>query len=396
MLTVKGLPVRVLVVSQAWPETQRTGVPLAAAMHVRMLAEAGCKVDIMGSHASIIREDLPAEQRFHVRSLGSGALYAPARVDRQALASALAASRPDVVVIEAWQTALTDAAVDVAHAAGIAVLMISHGVSVHPFTRSWTDLMRAWAWWVYRRYRLPSLVRKLSLLTTLDGYSRSDRFFDRDLARRLGVPVKTVANAPVHFARLFNPRVARQRKVLCVGYFSRIKNQLAAIDLLEHLPSDVILHFIGPKTGAYFAQCVERVTHSGWQERVVFSDDIECDVADEMARSMVVLSTSITEALPLVLLEAMASGTPFVATPVGAVTGLGCGLVANTAHDIAALVCSLLDEEPLWERHSRAGVECYTGKYSLDCVRQSLMDALCSVLSGRGLADSVPQEFLID
>lgn len=371
-------------------------MPLAAAMHVRMLADAGCHLDIVGSDVSVLGEDLPVVRRFHIRSSGSGALYAPARVDRRGLARVLADCRPDLVIVEAWQTALTDAAVDSAHALGIPVMMISHGLSVHPFTSSWTDRFRAWAWWPYRRFSLPARVRKLRMLTMLDDQAQSERFHDRDLARHLGVPLQTLVNAPVHLAPALMPREGRQRKILCVGYFSRIKNQLSAIDLLEHLPWDVTLHFIGAKSGPYYAKCTERVRRLGLQGRVVFNDDAECVVADEMAKSMLLLSTSITEALPLVLLEAMASGTPFVATPVGANTSLGCGALANTVQDMALQVSALLENKQHWEQQSGVGLECYRQKYNLVCVRKQLLAAVNAALSGRGGADPVPQEFFVD
>lgn len=378
-----------LVVSQAWPVSQKTGVPLAAAMHVRMLLEAGCCVSIVGSDAAVLQEDLPVAGRFHVRARGSGAMYAPSRVDRTALLGVIEDCRPDLVMVEAWQTALTDAAVDMAYSLGLPVMVVSHGVSVHPFTRSWTDRLRAWAWWPYRALALPSRVHKLSLLTMLDENAQSYRFYDRNLARKAGVPLRNLVNAPVNLAPGFRPRVDRQRKVLCVGYFSRIKNQLAAIDLVQHLPGDIKLHCIGNKTGAYYLACVERVKTLGLQDRVIFSDDTECHVAEEIARSMVLLSTSITEVLPLVLLEAMASGTPFVATPVGAVSELGCGALAAEPAEMAVCLRRLLDDDCHWAQQAREGLDSYGRKYSLERVRQQLIEAVNAVLSGRGLADPV-------
>lgn len=81
-----------------------------------------------------------------------------------------------------------------------------------------------------------------------------------------------------------------------------------------------------------------------------------------------VLMTSISEAMPMTLLEAMGQARPIVATSVGGVSSViqGCGLVAppGDVHELAAAVITLLRNPALAARLGRRGYErvhrCFT------------------------------------
>jgi len=103
---------RITVISRSWPSNERSGVSLAAASHVKILASQGHGISIIGASRTVLSENLPVQGRYHVSASGSGALYSPSRVDREKLAQVLRETRPDLVIVEAWQTALTDAAVE--------------------------------------------------------------------------------------------------------------------------------------------------------------------------------------------------------------------------------------------------------------------------------------------
>lgn len=369
---------RILLVSRSWPSRERSGVSLVAAAHAEMLVELGHDVAILGSHKSVLQEMLPVSRRYHVQSSGSGALYSPAHVDHNAIAAVIKDFEPRLVVVEAWQTALTDAAVDVAYRHKVPVLMVSHGVSLHSFSCQLLDRIRALGWLAYRYYRLPRLISKLSVLTTLADKAPSPRFHDRDLAIRLGKPVQQLGNFPVHWRKNVKNRTQRKPQILVVGYFSAIKNQLAALDVMRRLPQEITLRFVGRRDGAYYQQCVKRVQKWGLAKRVIFVEDHECNLAEEIGDSLLLLSTSLTEALPICLIEAMACGTPFVATPVGAVPDLGAGLICITLEEQVDAVLAFLHDPSLWVQQSQQGLLAYRAGYTRERIKQGLAAAVSS------------------
>lgn len=364
---------KITVVSRSWPSNEKSGVALAAAEHVRLLAEAGHAVTIIGAHQAVVDETLPVIARFHVPAKGSGALYAPARINRGMLRDVLNRAEPDLILVEAWQTALTDAAVDAAHELGLPVIMISHGISLHPFTQRAPDVLRAWAWTWYRLFTLPRLVRRLSGLAVLDMESKSPRFYDRDLALRLKTSVVPITNSPVNWRLGSKTPEERRRQIILVGYFSSVKNQLGALPVLAGLPKDLTLCFVGGRSGAYYDKCVSAAKAMDLSSRVRFLEDHECDLAQEIAESLVLLSTSVTEVLPLTLLEAMASGTPFVATPVGAVPSLDAGLLADRCEAQRDAIIRLASDPQLWTRKAQEGRTEFERRYTREAVRDSLL-----------------------
>lgn len=366
---------RILVVSRSWPSNERSGVSLAAACHVATLIKGGFDVAMMGACPEILTEEVNGCERFHIAATGSGALYSPSKIDFSAMLRVFDGFSPELVIVEAWQTALTDAAVDFAQAKGIPVLMISHGISIDAPTLSLVDRIKAICWLPWR-LRLPSRLRGLSALAVLDIDTVSPRFLDRQLAYRLGVPVCELANQAINFSARGPAYDLREKQIIIVGYYSRIKNQLAAIRLFANLPSDLRLLCVGRREGKYFAACQALARSLGVLDRVSFVEDHEISLADEIANSLLMLSTSITEVLPICLLEAMASGTPFVATPVGAVPSLRGGVVAAGEKLQMAEAYRIISEPPLWQALSDAGVLQYEQRFSAERVGEQLLSAV--------------------
>lgn len=373
---IKGKLVRITLISRSWPPDERSGVSLSAYGHARILLEQGHEVSIIGSTGDVGAITLPVSSKTHIRATGSGALYSPTWVDKRLLEAVLKKNAPDLVVLEAWQTAVTDCAIEVAHAMHIPILMISHGISIWPYQKSVMQLMRSLAWLPYRFFKLPRLMKKLSAITALDVKSNSNRFVDRNLAMKLGIPVSVLRNFPAHHAEIENARANRKLQILVVGYFSAVKNQLDAIYVLSCLPDNVDCCFIGDRQGKYFDACQKLVRKLKLEKRVRFLQDNECEIAQKMSESLVVFAPSITEVLPLTLIESMASGTPFVATPVGAVEGFYGGILASNMNDQVKAIQLLIDDPSVWENYSVAGKRQYQTEFTGQKIATQLASAV--------------------
>lgn len=346
----------IVLVSNFWPSIAKTGVGLIAFRHAKLLIKAGHEVSIVSSD-SRIKDEMLAANKHSIFAKGGGSLYSPARVDRRKIDELLVGIKPDLVIIEGWQTAIADGFIDAAFRLNIRALLVSHGSSLHPFSLNPLEYFRSLGWVFYKKFLLPSRLKKIHLITCVDDVSISSRFYDRDLARRLRLNIKLLPNTPINFSKVFIKRESRALVIVLVGYFSRIKNQLAAIRLMKNLPSELSLHLIGRKNGYYYVRCKQLVNKLKLENRVKFFSDSECVLEGEIGGALLVLSTSITEVQPLVILEAMASGTPYVATPVGGIISLHGGILAENHNKQVKAILSMYQDQLLWEKLALEGRE---------------------------------------
>jgi glycosyltransferase involved in cell wall biosynthesis len=131
-----------------------------------------------------------------------------------------------------------------------------------------------------------------------------------------------------HFARMAHRRQATPT----IGLIGRvvpikdIKTFIRAVSLLRQTAPDLKAYIIGPtdEDRAYYAECVNLVQLMGLEHTITFTG--QAKVEDYLPLLDVLVLTSISEAQPLVILEAGAVGIPIVATDVGACRELIEGL----------------------------------------------------------------------
>lgn len=377
---------KIIIISKSWPSDERSGVSLAAHQHAQILLDKGHNLSIVGSSELISDEPLNLTNKFYVESRGSGSLYSKAKVNKFCLRDIFNKIQPDLVIVEGWQTALTDSAIDVANDLKLPLLVVSHGVSLHPFSYRFTDIARSILWFYYR-FRLIKRISKLKIITTLDLTAISKRFYDREIATKKSVTVVSLVNSPVNFCSSVFSRSERKNQIIVVGYFSYIKNQLAAIEVFSQLSKDLKMVFVGPKKGRYYKKCLDLVIKKGLELRVSFYDDEECNIAEEISRSLVMLCTSITEVLPISILEAMASRTPYVAPEIGAIPSLRSGIIANDINSQKEAIERLVKDEIFWNDISCRGASEYAARFTLENVSNQLMNAVLEASSKKSTND---------
>jgi polysaccharide biosynthesis protein PelF len=180
------------------------------------------------------------------------------------------------------------------------------------------------------------------------------------------------------------------KKVIAVGRLDPLKDVqtmlLVASEVTRRLP-DARFDCYGPPTlgqEMYADACSVMHRQLGLGDRFRFMGGTR-DPYAAIRSGDVVLMTSISEAMPMTLLEAMGQARPIVATSVGGVPSVirGCGLVAppGDIHEIATAVVTLLSNPALGARLGRRGYERVHRKYTLSrCL--SAYDELIRELAG--------------
>lgn len=97
-----------------------------------------------------------------------------------------------------------------------------------------------------------------------------------------------------------------------------VKTFIRACSVLKTMLPEFTVYIMGPteEDPDYFEECCEMITHLGLENDITFTENV--NIMEYLPRIDVIALTSISEAQPLVILEAGAAGIPSVATQVGA------------------------------------------------------------------------------
>lgn len=123
------------------------------------------------------------------------------------------------------------------------------------------------------------------------------------------------------YAALARDNRMRCQTIALIGRVVQIKDvktYIRAVALLRMKVPQVKALVLGPtdEEPIYYRECLDMVTHLGLTDCIEFAGKVR--LLDYLGRIDVVVLTSVSEAQPLVLLEAGAAGVPGVATDVGA------------------------------------------------------------------------------
>lgn len=262
--------------------------------------------------------------------------------------------RFDVIVNQCWEVWPTAVMQPAFHELQGAKVMVSHGYSLHTYlwARRWTLGLGVWLrglkWTIFKLPRTALRYDRLIFLSEKRGWGR---FFDHTVATWLKHPgIEVVPNSTDPGLMVCEDNGFRARHgigpgpmALCVANYCERKNQKLAVRVFRqaNVPESTLV-FIGSELGDYGKQAKQldaelRQKHSAG--RVVFLEKLtRAETFAAYKAADLVLLTAKAETQPIVLIEAMAAGKPWISTNTGCVDRMEGGVVCRGR---AALVSAL-------------------------------------------------------
>ncbi len=198
------------------------------------------------------------------------------------------------------------------------------------------------------------------------------------------------------YAAIPRPGAAQRPTIALIGRVAPIKDVktfISAIDRIRGALPEVHALIMGPtdEDPAYFDECRDLVSELGLDEHIEFTGSVR--VADYMPFIHLIVLTSLSEAQPLVLLEAGAAAIPCVTTDVGCCRELiegGCndegpigagGIVTDViaADQVAEAVLRLLTNDAEREAMGRALRTRVSRSYTEKAARNAYSDLYAAV-----------------
>lgn len=355
---------KVLITTPTFPP-YNSGLGNAAMCQAKALVSLGMEVVVAtGGPERSSRSDEGGWRIEEFDVSGADSLVNPIRGDAGAYREFLQGAKFDVVLMNAWQTWSTD--ICLRHMAEIPgkKILYSHCLSTNVFFKHTPvrSLVRYLLWRPYY-YRLRTVLRKLDAMIALAQDGCDSRFDDLRMAKAAGVPVYIVPNALSEPASAgldaeSVPRDCRDQ-LISVGSYEWQKGHdfvLRAYSM-SSARNVIPLKIFGQKFTAY----------TDWLRRLAGELGIEAsflqfheglsgqELFDEYGRSLAFLYGSHTECQPLVILDAMAAGTPFVSRSSGCIDALPGGSGVASEASAAMKLNEVLADRSIWEGYSAAG-----------------------------------------
>jgi 1,2-diacylglycerol 3-alpha-glucosyltransferase len=290
---------------------------------------------------------------------------------------------PNISHLNAWQTWSTD--IPLQHLVELPgrKVLYSHGLATDIWIpdQALRSAVRFALWRPYR-WRVPAALRSLDGLLLLADAGCDDRFDDAVLARKLNIHCQVVPNALPNYALvgLDSPLSFNQRRTLiAVGALEVAKGHdfviraYAASKAMNRLP----LQIFGQRETPLISELLSLGRSLGIaDDMLTFHVGVSgADLFKYYRQALGFISGSHTECQPLVLLDAMAAGTPFVARATGCIPGMWGGMSVKTAKEATVEIDALFDERH-WQVLSQAGVKAARTTYHPQVVSQQLWDSV--------------------
>lgn len=303
----------------------------------------------------------------------------------------------DVLVCEAWHVWSTHLALPLLKEIKAKKVLVSHGYTAHLWVRA-----PRFAWGLGQWIKgwpevlvMPLVMRQFDHVVFLSARPDSDRMIDLFVAKRIGLKncsvipngayVKEFAESSVDFRA--KQGILPGPLLLCVANYGDRKNQAMALRAFRHAQiKNGTLVFIGSEFNEYSVQ-LKQLDLSLQADfpagRVLLLEKVCRDMtcAAFRAADLFVLSAK-AETQPIVLLEAMASRTPFLSTNVGRIAELPGGVAVRDEAEMAAKMRELIDQPSLREELASRGWEACRNTYDWERVVEAYDRLLSGLVRG--------------
>jgi glycosyltransferase involved in cell wall biosynthesis len=357
---------RILLATFTFPP-QRNGTCHLGLQYARGLRERGYDVEIVT--APDPRRTAADCEGFRVTEFdvtGNNRLGNPVRGQVRAYLDYLLAYDGDLILFNGWHSWPAEAALAVTDRLRATTVLLSQGTSYN--LRSEPGLA-GWARWLLYRPYAWTFARKMRCFDQFifcTPMANPVRFGDKLAADRLGLTnARVIPNGanPLFASDVAEPGAFRRKYgipagklVLCLSNYVPSKGQTALVRaFLRANPPGSLLVLAGSEFNDY-SRRLARLAGSALNERVFLLEKLpQPDIRHAYRDADLFATATYMDAQPLMLIDAMAAGTPFLAREVGCVAEFPGGETFTREAELRAKLVGLLADDARRAALGRAG-----------------------------------------
>ncbi len=202
-------------------------------------------------------------------------------------------------------------------------------------------------------------VMVLSLVASEIPYFKRHHFNNFEILPN-GVPLELIAQEA--------KTISDTPLLLSISNFFPMKNQELILKAFYLTHSSAPLVFIGSKELHGYLDTLKQLKHSldslyGRRDVRFYTELSRKETLDYLNRATLFLHGSKLEAFPMVILEAMATATPWICTNVGNVEELSGGIIIDSAEEMAKAIDTLLNDKQFYSHYSNEALSSIHNTY---------------------------------
>jgi len=322
-------------------------------------------------------------EQFNIK--GADSIAQPLQGDIEGYVDYLKENKFDIVLMNAWQIWSTDLVLSHHSEIDGKKILYSHCISSNSIIGKPTlrSIIRYLAWRPYW-WCMSEKMQLLDGIIFLEASGCDARFDDAKLALRLGVKQMVVPNGISDLALFIlnsGPREFLERDgILSVGAYDWQKGHDFVLKAYANsaLKNRVPLDICGQKYSTFSEELQNLASYLELDPKYVhFHEGLsQAELLERYSKARLFLYGSHTECQPLVILDAMATGTPFISRATGSIPSMSGGLVVYSEAQATIAVNDLYENKERWDELSKAGQRRIREKHIPEKVKELLMAAL--------------------
>lgn len=270
----------------------------------------------------------------------------------------------DVVILNGWQNWATDLALNLLDNLTSKVYVYSHCISTNTIYKA--DLLRSFVRYILLRpywLSLPQRINKLNGVIFLSDNGCDSRFDDFRLSNKLKTKKWIIPNAIPTYAenilRSSNNPLEKRSQIISVGSYDWFKGHDFVMRSYANsiVKNKIVIKIFGQKYSTHTDNLRSLADRLGISDEFIqFNQGLSSTaLMKEYCNSILLLNGSHSECQPLVILDAMAAGVPFISRKSGSIPNLKGGVCVDNHREAACSINNLTNNPSKWSQLSNLG-----------------------------------------
>ncbi len=287
---------------------------------------------------------------------------------------------PDLIISHCWQSWNTDWLIN--SKINTKIILFSHGISVNDRSPKFWPIINL-RWMLYKCINIKRYLKRIDAFCVLEDYADDNRFYDVKIARRLGIKYYTIPNG-------FSINLRKHKKIeelllLYVGDYTSNKNPKEIIEtFLELEMYGVKLNVCGNNRNKYY-QMLEGVikkSKSSAKNNINLLCELKRGEIEYLyAISDIFVYSSLTDCQPLVVIDSIGMGLPFVARNVGCIKYIPGGLTYDNRDQLKSMLKNIIMDEGKRRSLSSEAFKAASNKYNWQISNNKLNKMIMEVVN---------------